>query len=125
MNAPRSASIVIATSSLALILALPGCGTDSGCLLCGDIPKVVYVTVVPDSISLSVGDTASFEAVAKYDNGNSHPAYLADWESSHPAVATVSPSRGARAVVTGIGHGRARISATHEDKTGWAIVNVN
>ena len=128
MIAPRIASFAIATGSLILILALPGCGdiVGDGCILCGevDLPDVQSVTIVPDSVLLSVGQSDSLEAILRGTDGSILGLPIPRWSSSDTVVAKVSPF-GPRAEVTGRACGQASISATSDGKIGRAKVIVN
>ncbi len=129
MTAPRIASFAIATGCLILILALPGCGPDfgDGCILCGgllDLPDVQSVTIVPDSVLLSVGQSDSLEAILRGTDGSILGLPIPSWSSSDTVVAKVFPF-GATVEVTGRARGQASISATSDGKIGRAKVIVN
>ena len=131
MIAPRIASFAIAAGSLILILALPGCGDvvglGGGCLLCGpsDRLEVESVTIVPDSVLLSVGESDSLEVIIVNTDGSSPIVPLARWSSSDTVVATVSGFMASGILVTGRARGEASITAEAGGKIGTAKVIVN
>ncbi len=130
----RIASFAIATGSLILILALPGCGDilgfGDGCFFCGEVdlpdrPEVQSVTIVPDSVLLSVGQRDSLEAIVRGTDGSILSLRFPRWSSSDTAVATVSVLSLHRTAVTGRARGEASISAESGGKIGRAKVIVN
>ncbi len=129
MIVPRIGSFAIATGCLILILALPGCDP------LGDFnfnplgppsnPEIRSVTIVPDSVLLSVGQKDSLEAIVRRIDGRIAGLVSLEWSSSNTAVATVS-SLLKRAEVTGRARGEASITARDAGgKIGRAKVIVN
>jgi trimeric autotransporter adhesin len=92
-------------STLFVVITLSGCGSASS-----NVPAT-SISVVPDSASLVPGSTIQLAV------GTSQPV---SWSSSLPAVATVSGT----GLVTAIGVGRARVTATDEGGSGFATVTV-
>ena len=64
-------------------------------------PDVASVTVIPASASLDAGATQQFIAQARDENGALMPGVAFTWSSSAPAVATVTPTGLATAVMAG------------------------
>jgi alpha-tubulin suppressor-like RCC1 family protein len=102
-------------------LCLTSCGGGGG--EAGDRARseVASVTVSPSDISLLVGETAQLEAIVRDDTGNRLTGRVIAWNSSEPAIATVS----AAGEVAAVGAGAVTISATAEGETGSASVAVN
>lgn len=134
MTIPKIASFVLATACLGLIVALPGCEHGSFDFSGVDFddprpnPRVESVTIIPDSLTLSVGQTATLRALVTFDNGSVLSSAPADFSSSDTTVATVSitDSGSVRtAEVTGRAIGTAWITAVYGDKSDQARVTVN
>jgi uncharacterized protein YjdB len=81
---------------------------------------VATVTVAPNTSTVAVGGTSNYSVVLHDANGNVLTGRAVSWSSSHPAVATVSPS----GVATGVAAGAATITATSEGKSGTASIIV-
>jgi len=132
MIVPKIASFVLAAGCLVLIVALPGCGeygpfdlSDLGDGLYKPPPEVRSVVIVPDSLTLSVGQRANVKAIVTRVDGSVVERGVSFW-SSDTTVATVSltvvpPT----AQVTGREIGEAWITARFGPKSGRAKVIVN
>lgn len=105
------------TRKLPLVLAaaavLAACADSTG-------PGVVEVTVSPSSVSLVVGATQKFVAVAKDADGNTVSGATVTWASSDAGVASVDDS----GLATGTGAGTAAITATISGVAGSSAVTV-
>lgn len=84
------------------------------------IAPVSSVTVVPDSISVIVGNTSTLTATVKDGSGNTLSGRTVTWKSDNTGVATVD----ANGVVTGVAAGATTVTATSEGKSGSAKVVV-
>jgi trimeric autotransporter adhesin len=82
---------------------------------------VASVTVTPPTASVTVGQTATFEAQTLDAAGGALTGRTITWSSSSTAVATVAQT----GVVTGVAAGTATITATSEGKSGTATVTVS
>jgi hypothetical protein len=78
-----------------------------------------WIEVTPATAQMAVAATQQLSAVA-HTAVAQDPAATLTWESSHPAVATVSSS----GLVTAIGDGFARITVTSGSRTGTADITV-
>ncbi len=78
------------------------------------------VVVAPSTATVGVGRTAQLVATATDSTGNTFPGANAAWQSSNPAIASVSST----GLVTGVSAGSATISATAFGGTGTAVVTV-
>jgi trimeric autotransporter adhesin len=81
---------------------------------------VASVAVTPPQANLTVGQSATFTAVARDAQGNVLSGRPVAWTTGAPSVATVS----AGGVVVGVGTGNAVIFATVEGRVGSATVDV-
>jgi uncharacterized protein YjdB len=86
--------------------------------------SVGSVTVTPESTRIAVGGTLSLIADIRDTTGSSAYYRLITWGTSNAALATVAPTGANSAVVTGVGIGIARITATVEGKSDTAVVAV-
>ncbi len=85
------------------------------------LAPVATVAITPTSTTVNVGATTNLAAELKDVGGNVLTGRTIDWQSSNPAIATVSQS----GVVTGVSSGGpVTISATSEGKTGTAQLTV-
>ncbi len=134
MITPRIAAFALALACLSLTVALPGCEDYSFDLSGLDFdnprptPRVESVTMIPDSLTLSLGQTATLRALVTFDNGSVLSAAPADFSSSDTTVATVSITNSGSvrtAEVTGRGTGTAWITAAYGVESGRAKVTVN
>ena len=101
----------------ALIAALAACGGGST----GPNPNTVAtVDVSPSSASINVSATQQLVASPKNSQGGVVAGKSATWNSSAPAVASVS----ATGLVTGVGAGSATITATVDGKSGTSAITV-
>lgn len=94
-------------------------GTADFTVLAPPPTPVASVEVTPESSTLNVGGTKQLTATPRDASGNSLDRPVR-WASSNPDVATVDD----RGMVTAVGPGEARITATSEGKTGEAAVTV-
>lgn len=102
MGRRRSASIALA--ALALVSS------------CTVEPFVTNITVTPTNFTLdAIGDTAQLTATVTAQDGRPLPGASVTWASDN-AAATVNAS----GLVTAVGNGTARITATANDATGTA-----
>ena len=83
----------------------------------GTVIPVTDVTVAPERLTLKVGETKHLEAKVEPQNATNRNV---SWESSAPSVAVVDEN----GVVTAVGEGTARISATTEDGSFTASCSV-
>lgn len=79
------------------------------------------VTITPATLTIDPGATLGLTATVKDAAGNVLPNRPVTWTSSAPTVATVSSA----GVISGVAQGSTTISATHDGKTGTAVVTVN
>lgn len=112
----RAASVTLAT-------LLAACGGGDAPTTPGTPPPpppavVTTVTVAPDSTTLRVAETMTLTATVKDAAGAAMPGQPLTWASSAAAVASVS----ATGVVTGVGPGRAEVTATAGAVVGRAVV---
>lgn len=73
--------------------------------------SVSYINVLPQNPTTGVGGTTTFTAVAYFSDGSSSSITPNSWESSSPAVATISNL----GVSTGISFGTTNIYCTYRD----------
>ena len=81
------------------------------------------VTIEPSSVSFEVGQQRLLEATTRDANGVSLTGRTVQWQSSAPAISTISAS-GTSATVAAIAAGVATITATSEGKTATTTVTV-
>jgi len=135
MKVPRITSSVLATCCLVLTAALPGCEDYSLGPLdlsdCGDLceppPEVRSVVIVPDSITLFVGQKDTIRAIVTMVDGSVLKTSGVAFWSSDTTVATVAPTEippGRTQEVIGRAVGGASITANFRGKSGWAKVIV-
>ncbi len=84
-------------------------------------PVVTTVQVTPTAPSLTAGDSLQATAVVKDQNGQVVTGKTPLWQTSAPAIATVS----ATGLVKGVAPGSATISAAVDGKTGSTAVQVS
>lgn len=82
---------------------------------------VGLVTVSPSTATLQVGGTRQFSAVVRDAGGGVLAGQPVEWASDNTAVATIN----AEGLVTAVSQGSATITASSDDVSGSAIVNVN
>ncbi len=116
-GARRAGWTIVATLG---VLLLAACGDDASTGP-GTTPpaQVAAVVLAPETASLLVGGTVTLLASPR-DADDRPLARPVAWESSDPAVATVSDA----GLVTALAEGAATISATSEGKAGTAVVQV-
>lgn len=84
-------------------------------------PVVTNITVTPTNFTLdAIGDTAQLAATVTAQDGRPLPGASVTWASDN-AAATVNAS----GLVTAVGNGTARITATANSATGTATANVS
>ena len=125
MIAPNIASFVLATGCLILIEA-------EGCRDLGpgqpEAPRVRSIAIVPDSVTLSVGESATIRAIVTLVDGSMQITDGVKFWSSDTTVATVSftgEGPGLKRRVIGRAIGEASITASFRGESGWAKVIVN
>jgi len=84
------------------------------------LPPVASVTIVPDSLVLSLGDARTLAAVPRDAGGAVLAGRAVTWSSATPAVATVSDA----GRVTGVAAGRALVIAKSETRADTAPVTI-
>jgi|SRR5579864_742724 len=98
--------------AIGLAIALSGCST---------APSATVVSVTVTGPTVGVGLTAQFTATANMSDGTTqNVTTAAAWQSSNPAVATVS----ALGVVTGVAGGQTTITATYQGLTATDVAQV-
>ncbi len=108
-------------SSVARIAGIFALILSASCSYDGVSPIRVYtVLVTPPVTSVLVGETIQLEAETTDALGNVLTSKVVAWSSSDEAIATVSES----GLVTGHAPGSVVITATSEEKTGSATVEV-
>lgn len=134
MTIPKIASFVLATACLGLIVALPGCehGSFDFSGIDFDDPgpgrRVESVRIIPDSLTLSVGQTATLRALATLTDGDVLGSAPAEFWSSDTTVATVSVTDSGSvrtAEVAARAIGTAWITAVYGEVSDQAKVTVN
>lgn len=101
-------SVSMRSRSLALLLGalcLSSCGDDTDPI--GTTPDVATVEVTPSEVSVEVGGTAEFDAVARDGDNNVVSGAAVTWRSSDGTVANVDTN----GTATGIAQGTATIIA--------------
>jgi hypothetical protein len=91
----------------------------------GDTSAVHTVSIVPDSLRLSVGDSASVASVLRNAQGDVLTGRLVTWTTSDSGVVRVFGTQPGMALMEAIGAGSAVITAMSEGRAGSANVNVN
>ena len=81
---------------------------------------VASLSLTPNSVTVTVGGTASLVATPKDANGNTLAGRVITWASSNPAVATANTA----GVVSAATAGAATITATSEGQSASATVSV-
>lgn len=84
---------------------------------------VASVQVFPPSGQVAVGQNLGVVAIARDGQGNIIPRVVT-WETSNPAIATVSSTGDSTALVIGVASGQALITATTEGVSGSTTVFV-
>jgi alpha-tubulin suppressor-like RCC1 family protein len=107
-----------------LVLGFAACnggGSDGGSDPNPSAPAAVdSVTVAPDSLMLTVGDTQQLTATLKDQAGNTLTGRTITWSTSDDTVAAVSTT----GIVTANAAGSATITATSEGKSGDSAITV-
>ena len=97
-------------------------GTVSGTASFTIAQRVATVTVSPDTVTVIVGATPTFTAVAKDSNANPVTGATFVWASTNTGIATIIPATG---VATAIGTGVDTITATSGGVIGRATLTVS
>ena len=123
-NGP-SATILAQAAGLASLRATSEGKTGEASISVAAAAPVATVTVVPDTATLAVGDSARFfRADLRDAAGNLLRNRTVSWSTSDPSVISVSGS-GAQALVQPRAVGSAFLRATSEGKTGQATITVH
>jgi hypothetical protein len=86
---------------------------------------LVSISVSPAAISVPPGTTRQFAAAAIYSDGSSQNVTgMATWQSSAPAVASISTAGGTRGQMKSLSAGTATITASYGGLSGTASVAV-
>jgi len=104
-------------SALGLV-GITSCGGDGGSNAAPE--PVASVTITPNTLSLTVGQTQQLAVVLRNAAGAELTGRAVAWNTSDAAVATVSTS----GLVSALSAGSATIEATSEGQTGSAAVSV-
>ena len=110
-----------AISALGVLVGLSlffSCGSGST----SQVPaKLSQIKIGPTNQTIAKGTTLQLSATGYYADGTSHTLGASvTWQTSQPAVATIS----IQGDVTGVGEGVAQLSATYQGLTGSTSVNV-
>ncbi len=82
---------------------------------------VVSLSIVPSTVSISMGTTRQLHATATFSDGTIQDVTTsATWTSTPPTLATVNP----QGSVSGVGKGSAQVSAAYQGFTATTAVNV-
>ena len=120
-----SATILAQAAGLASLRATSEGKTGEASISVAAAAPVATVTVVPDTATLAVGDSARFfRADLRDAAGNLLRNRTVSWSTSDPSVISVSSS-GAQALVQPRAVGSAFLRATSEGKTGQASITVH
>ena len=108
--------------TVAIAVALAGCGGSSGDSPTGQPPAPVVgsVSVTAPATSVNVGETLQLTATIRDQSGSALSGRTVGWSSSSLDVASV----GSTGLVTGVGVGSATITATSEGKSGATVITV-
>jgi len=82
--------------------------------------RPLAVDVTPGTATLDIGDSRALTAIVRLHNGGVLNHASVRWESSNPAVATVTST----GLVTGVGRGAAEIRAAFGNDTGRAQITI-
>jgi alpha-tubulin suppressor-like RCC1 family protein len=120
LHAQRIESRVAAAAATLLVLALSGCGEDSGPTEPPIGPDTVVgaVRVSPDAVMLLMGETRQLTATVENVQGDTLVDRAVAWSSTDSSVVTVDST----GLVTGLDPGRAAIVATTGPQSGKATV---
>ena len=114
----RSGTLTIPYSALGSpsMVSLTGTGNASG---------LTSVTVTPANPSIQFGTAQQFVATGKFSNGGSQDLTASvAWNSSVPAVATISNAPGTQGMATSVAQGSSTITATLNSTSGSTILTV-
>lgn len=119
---PRSGAQTICVLTLLLCFgAFLNCGGGSTAQVGGGSVTLTTITIAPSSPTISKGTSVQLSATGNYSNGTQKPLTAsAAWQTSQPAIATVSNQGN----VTGVSGGAAQVSASYEGVTGSTSVTV-
>src|SRR6266566_2191887 len=118
VHVPHLKQVVLRRTILAtLALSLGALTACSGSSTAPGITGPLIIEGWDASSRLSPGGTHQLRAVATLPNGSPQTKIMVDamWQTSDPTIATVSSS----GLLTGVGFGRAIITATYRDMTSW------
>lgn len=96
----------------------------SAVVISGTLASVASVEIKPESALIVIDGFVELAAVLRDVVGNVLPYRPIAWQSSAPAVASVTDGPGGKALVTGVSAGAATITATSEGKSATARVTV-
>jgi uncharacterized protein YjdB len=118
----------LATSSgqgTATITAVSGSINASTVITVGS-PTLVSIAVTPGSADISVGGAQQFTAIGTYSDGSTQTlTNSATWNSSDPAVATISNSAGTQGLASAASAGMTTITAASGSVSGSASLTVS
>ena len=97
-------------------LLLSACGGDAS----GPRATIARVAIAPDSVTVSPGDTAALSASARNAAGQAVSGVTLFWSTSDSTIATVTQ----RGVVAAVANGSARIAASAENVSAYAMITV-
>jgi hypothetical protein len=86
--------------------------------------KVVSITIAPATASIDIDQRARFTAVVTYSNGMMSFTQSVIWSSSDEKVATISNTPPLVGYATGVGPGKAAITASFAGVSGQAVIVV-
>jgi uncharacterized protein YjdB len=113
----------LAPIAASILVVLAGC-KERGSTEPNKGPGPTTITLDPNSLTVSVGQTGKIYPTVRDQNGNRMPGYSAvTWSSANPSVATVSKSD-TTGVVTGLAVGETQILATIGSVIAHISVNV-
>ncbi len=120
----RSLAPLVGAAVLGLVLATCGGATPTtlpATPTTPSAPTVASLEVSGTGVLTSIGETTQFMVTATLSDGSTHPVEAAEihWESSDPAVATVSDG-----LTIGVGGGNATLTATYEGQAAEIPVSV-
>ena len=87
----------------------------------GSAPTVATVRMTPETLALNVGQKGTLTAVALDESGAILSGHPIAWLSAAPALATVDSD----GLVTAVSAGRTSVTATIEEQSGMATVNIH
>jgi hypothetical protein len=116
---PAGAAVAVSVGT-ATITAASGTITGSVSLTVTP-PAMLALTVVPPTLAMPLGSNHQLQALASFSDGTTQTLTAsAAWQTSQPAIATISP----QGVVTAVGKGTAQVSATYLEMAGNSSITV-